>query len=920
MNSFLRPHETVRKTLLGLVMGVILITGALILALLYADWKWNKSNKLMAQEQTKADLLLMSSKPSLESMLTAGDAERIQGYAEQLLSLREPNTGTPLLLGMVVETMMEGKVVDIQPDTSAHPFIAEDALFSNDEERAMLGMVRIYYNDALYNRMRQQEMRELALLGMGFALLMLTLTALLHYLLRPLRRLVRALRQLDVDESYRLPPLQGTKTREISMLHDALTDLLGELQTQRENLESRVRERTSDLLKALDAAKAASRAKSEFLANMSHEIRTPMNAIIGLTRLTLEEGKLSSKGKEYLTAVMNASESLLIIINDILDFSKIEAGHLQVEHVPFDLGEILDMQNDMFRDRITRKGIEFVIGIERDTPTKLIGDPMRLGQILTNLLGNAVKFTEQGEIVVRVGCIERMPNSATLRFSIRDTGIGIPEDKQEKLFEAFSQADASTTRRFGGTGLGLTISQKLVQLMGGEMRLQSREGEGSTFSFHITFDLQNDAQEPRYLAPDSMRGLRVLMVDDNPTFREMMLQMLESFTLRVDAASSAVQALDMLLANARDEDPYRLILLDWMMPGMDGLQLLRRIREEKALADIPVVMMTGFGKEQELRAAMDQGADAFLNKPPKQSMLFNVISGVLGEQGASIDRQVLTQQDIHVRQIRGMRLLLVEDNEINQMVVQGLLRVAQVEMRLAVHGQQALDILRAEGPEAFDLVLMDVQMPVMGGYEATQRIRQMPGFEDLPVIAMTAHAMTGDREECLASGMNDYVSKPVDAELFYATLARWYRRRQEWRKSEGVSEIDGGANASGPALPRHIEGLDVARALENLARDETLLRSIMQKFVQGQQDVIERIEQARREGDEEQAIRLAHTLKGLAGSIGAVELQRQAEELERALRGEMRDCDMQQVLERTEQSLLRVVDALRRAGVDGEVR
>ncbi len=882
MNKPLETQHDIKLTLSGSVMLSMVLMFGLMLALLYGDWLWNKEDKLLAQEQSKADLLLMSSKPILETALSRDDTDMLKSYVDQLLLLRESATGQPLLLGVEVETMMGGSLVNVVPAQGHHAFVAEDTLFSNDDERAMLGLVRLYYNDAPFKKMRQEALWGLGLLAGGFLLLLLLISLLLDYLLRPFRWLVRDLRELDTEREYELPLMHGAKTREIVSVHHALTDLLHSLQGYRDHLEVRVQQRTAELQEAMEATKAASKAKSEFLANMSHEIRTPMNAIIGLTRLCLDEGKLTPRSAEYLSTVLNSSESLLVIINDILDFSKIEAGRLSIERVDFQLFDVLDTQSDMFRERIGRKGIEFVVGVEKDTPTALVGDPLRLNQIITNLLGNAVKFTEQGEIVLSVACVEQSPRQASLRFSIKDTGIGIPEEVQHKLFEAFSQADTSTTRQYGGTGLGLTISRQLVQLMDGKMAVDSAVGEGSIFSFTVTFERQAEDQERRYLSPEGMRGLRTLVIDDNATFRRLIGQMLESFQLQVEYAASGMQALNMLEKKASEDQAIELIIVDWMMPVMDGLQLLNRLRQHEVYAHTPVIMMPGFGHDLELRHAMEHGANAFLLKPPKQSMLFNVISEVIGmENRTDVHRETITRQDIHIRQILGMHVLLTEDNEVNQMVARGLLGVADITVDVANNGQEAVDMIAREGADCFDLVLMDIQMPVMGGYEATQRIRQLPGCADLPIIAMTAHAMTGDREECIEAGMNDYVSKPVDADQFYSTLARWRGKQRDVESTAQAAVAS--SSSSSVALPPVLKGIDIAYALNNIGGDEQLLLSVMQKFAQAQHDAVSNIRHALSEGESDLACRHAHTLKGLAGTIGAVALQRRAEQVEHTI-------------------------------------
>jgi len=872
MNSTLKVDQIdVKATLAGRVTLCMLLMFAFVMGLLYADWHWNKSVQLRIQEQTKADLLLMSSKPSLETALTRQDTEAVKIYGDQLLMLRDPNTDLPLLAGLVVETMFDGAIINSLPHDVYSSFIAEDSLFSNNTEREMLGVVRIYYSDAYFQQSRTTALQDLKIMILCFLFLLVLISLLLAYLLRPFKRLVNDLCALDMDHEYHLPPLRGAKTNEIVSVHHALVDLLQALQEQRALLEDRVEQRTAELQEALESAKAASKAKSEFLANMSHEIRTPMNAILGLTKLCLQEAAVPPKVEHYLSTVLKSSESLLLIINDILDFSKIEAGKLHIERVEFQLYDVLDVISDMFRQRMINKNIEFILGVEQDTPLALLGDPLRLGQILTNLVGNAIKFTEQGEVIVRISCVEQSPGLVSLRFDVSDTGVGIPSSKQSELFEAFTQADNSTTRQYGGTGLGLTISTQLVNMMEGELSVTSEVGVGSTFSFTVRLGLQKNYRKKRFISPEVMRDLHTLMIDDNATCRYLMEQMLESFDLSVDSVASAAEGLSMLDKNA-SQNPYQLIVLDWMMPGMDGLQLLQQLRQHPEYSQIPVIMMTGFGGEKELQLATEQGASAFLQKPPKQSMLFNVIASVLGEQNIVIQTTPVIQQDINTINIQGMRILLTEDNEINQMVAQGLLEAAQVQLEIAHNGQEAVQIIEQQGVQAFDAILMDIQMPVMGGYEATQRIRLLPNGHDLPIVAMTAHAMAGDKEECLAAGMNDYVSKPVDAHELYSALARCYRQKRCLPEPSQADEESSAEQADALSMLAQLEGFDVKEAVDNMGGDENLLLHVLYKFSNNQADAAQNLQLALLADDRDTVVRIIHTMKSLSATIGATTL------------------------------------------------
>ncbi|MGM9489294.1 response regulator [Ideonella sp. YS5] len=543
-----------------------------------------------------------------------------------------------------------------------------------------------------------------------------------------------------------------------------------------DTLERRVSERTEQLERAQHAAEVATRAKSEFLANMSHEIRTPMNAILGMSYLALQGG-LDARQRNYVEKVHGAAESLLGVINDILDFSKIEAGKLEIETVAFQLGDVLDQLANLVGMRVEEKGLELLFALPPDLPGDLMGDPSRLGQILLNLVNNAVKFTERGEVMVAVRPVERTAERVTLRFEVRDSGIGMTAESRERLFQPFTQADASTSRRYGGTGLGLAICRHLVQSMGGEIGVESEPGRGSCFHFTLPFRLQAGTHP----VPEAgeLRGTRLLVVDDHPPTRELLCALAESLGFEAESAGDGQAALAAVARADAAARPFRLVLLDWRMPGMDGIECLARLAQTGGHHGQPTVLMiTAFSRdlaERELHGRHLQVA-ALLTKPVTPSALLDACLGALGRPAAYAGRSEQRQELLQTRQasLAGARILLVEDNTINQELACDLLDGAGIVVTVAADGREALGALERE---SFDAVLMDCQMPVMDGYEATRALRQRPGLKDLPVIAMTANAMAGDREKVIAAGMNDHVAKPIHVDELFETLVRWVRPR-----------------------------------------------------------------------------------------------------------------------------------------------
>jgi len=653
--------------------------------------------------------------------------------------------------------------------------------------------------------------------------------------------------------------------RDISRRKKAARELEGALETAR-------------LLSA--QAEAASKAKSDFVANMSHEIRTPMNAVIGLSDLALRAAP-SPKLQDYLTKIRSASRSLLGIINDILDFSKIEAGKLDLESVEFDLRDIMRDLTNLLGVVATGKGLEFLALVAPNVPCWLIGDPLRLAQILTNLANNAVKFTHEGEIVVRVALAQKDSKRVTIHFSVKDSGIGLASDKIPKLFDSFSQVDGSTTRKYGGSGLGLTISKRLVEMMGGKIHVESELGKGSTFFFAIEFEFQEKAVEEN--VHTELGGLKVLVVDDNKAAREILLEILSSVSIQATAVDSGERAVKELV-DAMDRKPYDLVLMDWNMPCMNGIDTAKEIDRDPRLAvHIPkIIMVTAYGYEEVMQQAQEAGLDGFLMKPVDQRLLFGTILEVFGKQpitrwGAG---SVSKREAEAVEKIRGARILVAEDNEINQQVVREILEGAEMIVEMVTNGVEAV---RAVSESAFDAALMDVQMPEMDGYEAARTIRLNLRQESLPIVAMTAHALKGDREKCLESGMNDHVAKPIDIEELLTTLAKWVKPAKRSPTPKKVPQETAESSRS-EDLHEILDGIDTNAALRRLGGNKRLFKSLLIDFRRDFQKTAEEIKDAWNKRDIEAARRLAHTMKGVSGAIGADRLYASSIELETAMK------------------------------------
>lgn len=650
-----------------------------------------------------------------------------------------------------------------------------------------------------------------------------------------------------------------------------------------------------ELREARDVAESANVSKGDFLARMSHEIRTPMNGIIGMAHL-LKKTEKNKQQADYIEKLQGSANTLLRLINDILDFSKIDAGKLVLEAIPFNLEDVLGNVANVISLQAEKKRLEFLFHIDPQVPYNLDGDPLRLGQVLMNLAGNAVKFTEQGEVVIVVNVEESNEETVCLRFTVRDSGIGLQEEQIKSLFTPFSQADDSITRKYGGTGLGLAICKQLTEMMNGQIWAKSELGEGSDFIFTAWFGLTVESRLNVPASFEVFHGLRALVVDDNKAARKALISILTSLKMEVDNVSNGQAAIKLLEAAVQKGAPYDVVLLDWIMPGIDGIETARRIKENKLLSKVPAMLMvTANGREEAYEKAERVGMDGFLLKPVYGSVIYNTLLQIMGFETVSGRRIEKKESNgaTELENIRGARILLVDDNPINRDVGIAFLEDVGMVVELAENGRESLDAI-AERP--FDLVFMDIQMPDMDGLEATRRIRMDERFKDLPVIAMTAHAMSGDRDKSLAAGMNEHITKPIDPVVLYRTLQEWIPEKTICTpaiQEKNVAAISVEKDVVFPYLP----GIDHEEGLRRLNNNSRLLLELLEDFQSNFSFFPTILRELSGTGNWHEIKEKVHMVKGVASYVGALSLYELACELESALFDEKQDEAARKLLE-----------------------
>lgn len=836
------------------------------------------------QQAARDTLAALRQEPHIVFAFTIdSDRHTFASYIKQQLS-QQPSDLPGLPADMELSSTRVSRIVD------NHLEVSIPILF----DKQQIGWILLRSNlTELDQRLRQSVMIALVVFLSAGLLALLLSRQLQRIITVPLLRLVDTMRTVSETKNYSLRVVPSSTHDEIDVLTNGLNAMLTQVQIQheqlarhREELETKISERTHDLLTAKEAAEAASVAKSQFLANMSHEIRTPMNGVLGMTELLLTT-QLGERQRRMVDTVHRSGTALLGIINDILDFSKIEAGKLELDQIEFDLRQTIEEAVELFSKPAGDKGLELTCFMPAETPETVTGDPMRLRQVLLNLLGNAVKFTERGEVSLRIHGLSKEADQVTLKCEVQDTGVGISDEAQNRLFAAFSQADGSTTRRFGGTGLGLVIVRQLVHLMGGEVGIKSRPGQGSTFWFTVQLGYDPTRQSQTASPTQSLAGTRILIVDDNATNRFILDSQLKSWEAETVCADGAVAALEQLKQAVVDGKPVDMAILDIHMPDIDGIMLAYMIKADPLLTTIPLLALSSVDQQSSGETGKSNFF-AWLRKPARQSLLREC---VLRQRYALLATEPLTTQLEARPAAIGWHILLAEDNPVNREVALGMLELLGCRVDMAEHGRQAVE---AALQRRYDLILMDCQMPEMDGFAATAAIRRheqsIGGGQHIPIIALTANAIEGDRERCLAAGMDDYISKPFSQVGLRATILRWMDTKPPDASPSHQTLSEQIASTTSIGIPVIDEGVWAnLLSMERAGRTNAVQR-IVSLYLSDSRRLVLEIREAIKTGDGAALNAAAHQLKSASAQVGAVAASFHAGEIEQLLRQQQQDA------------------------------